>query len=82
MDEDEIVKLFVQTQAVAFTSEIARRRRSEQGEEEKEKSTALNINDLPDIMMLQIFNFLTPSDLVKTSQVCRYTLLVHGTWSA
>lgn len=71
MDEDEIVKLFVQTQAVAFTSEIARRRRSEQGEEEKEKSTALNINDLPDIMMLQIFNFLTPSDLVKTSQVCR-----------
>ena len=71
MDEDEIVELFVQTQAVAFTSELARRRKSEEGEEE-EKYTTLNINDLPDIMLLQIFNYLTPSDLVKTSQVCRY----------
>ena len=74
MEEDEIVELFVQTQAVAFSSEVARRRKSEEaGEEgeEKEEEKPLNFNDLPDIMILQVFNFLTPEDLVQSSQVCR-----------
>ena len=72
MEEDEIVELFVQTQAVAFSSEVAKRRRSEEGEEEEERrNVPLNFNDLPDIMILQVFCFLTPEDLVKSSQVCR-----------
>ena len=72
-EEDEIVELFVQTQAVAYSSEMARRRLSEQeDEEERDKApTPLHFNDLPDIMILQIFCFLTPEDLVKSSKVCR-----------
>ena len=56
-EEDEIVELFVQTQTVAYSSEMARRRLSEQeDEEERDKApTPLHFNDLPDIMILQIF---------------------------